>query len=200
MTPATKPTFYFIGITTGKSSIMQVFPEWARHLGLGDVKIKGIDLRPHDTVENYRSVVNLLKSDSLSRGALVTPHKLDLLAAARDLFDAVDPHAQLTEETSCLSKRGGRLICHAKDPISSGLALDGFLPPGHFTTGAEVFSMGAVGSTITLTCHLMKASRGANRPRRIVVSNRSQARLDPIRAIHEPRHRDRLRLCPCPAA
>ena len=30
--------------------------------------------------------------------------------------------AALMEETSCLSKRGGRLVCHAKDPISSGLA------------------------------------------------------------------------------
>lgn len=24
--PATRPTFYFIGVTTGKSSIMKVFP------------------------------------------------------------------------------------------------------------------------------------------------------------------------------
>ena len=42
--PATKPTFYFIGVTTGSSSIMRVFPEWAKYLGLGDVQIKGIDL------------------------------------------------------------------------------------------------------------------------------------------------------------
>lgn len=185
LTPATRPTFYFIGVTTGKSSIMQVFPEWARHLGLGDVVIKGIDLKPHDTVENYRAVVRFLKADPLSLGALVTTHKLDLFAACRDLFDVIDPHASLMQETSCLSKRDGRLICHAKDPISSGLALDGFLKPGHFTKGAEVFSMGAGGSTIALTWHLMQASRGADRPARIVVSNRSQARLDHIREIHE---------------
>ena len=184
--PATKPTFYFIGVTTGSSSIMRVFPEWAKYLGLGDVQIKGIDLVPHDTPERYRAVVEFIKNDPLSLGALVTTHKLDLYAAAKDMFDVIDPHARLMAETSCLSKRNGKLICHAKDPISSGLALDGFLPHEHFArTGAEVFSMGAGGSTIALTWHLMQKARGANRPSRIIVSNRSPARLDHIREIHE---------------
>ncbi|MCD1636408.1 shikimate dehydrogenase [Martelella mediterranea] len=183
--PATRPTFYFIGVTTGKSSIMKVFPKWARHLGI-DADIAGIDLVPHDSVENYRAVVDFIKNDPLSLGALVTTHKLDLYAAARDMFDEIGPHARLMSETSCLSKRDGKLICDAKDPISSGLALDGFLPPDHFArTGAAVFSMGAGGSTIALTWHLMQRARGENRPSRIIVSNRSAARLDHIREIHE---------------
>ena len=33
---ATQPTMYFIGVTTGSSSIMKVFPEWAKALGLKD--------------------------------------------------------------------------------------------------------------------------------------------------------------------
>ncbi|MFN5828217.1 MAG: shikimate dehydrogenase, partial [Rhodobacterales bacterium] len=159
MKPAGKATFWFIGVTTGQSSIMRVFPEWARHLGLGDVDIRGIDLVPHDRPERYREVVSFLKSDPLSRGALVTTHKLDLFAAARDMFDEIDPHAALMEETSCLSKRDGRFLCHAKDPISSGLAIDGFVPKGHFArTKAEVFSMGAGGSTIALTWHLSQSA------------------------------------------
>lgn len=185
MTPADRPTFWFIGVTTAQSSIMRVFPEWARHLGLGDVAMRGIDLIPHDRPDRYREVVAFLRDDPLSLGALVTTHKLDLFAAARDMFDVIDPHAALMEETSCLSKRDGRLICHAKDPISSGLALDGFLPPDHFArTGGAVFSMGAGGSTIALTWHLAQAARGANRPSRIIVSNRSKPRLDHLRAIH----------------
>lgn len=186
MTPADRPTLWFIGVTTAQSSIMRVFPEWARHLGLGDVSMRGIDLVPHDRPERYREVVAFLKSDPLSRGALVTTHKLDLFAAARDLFDEIDPHARLMDETSCLSKRDGRLVCHAKDPISSGLAIDSFVAEGHFgRTGAEVFSMGAGGSTIALTWHLAQASRGADRPSRVVVSNRSPARLAHLRAIHD---------------
>jgi shikimate 5-dehydrogenase len=89
-------------------------------------------------------------------------------------------------ETSCISKRDGNLICNAKDPISSGLSIDGFLPENHFAnTDAELFSMGAGGSTIALTWHLMQEIRGNNRPKRIFVSDRSAPRLAHIRKIHE---------------
>ena len=183
--PATQPTLYFIGVTTGSSSIMRVFPAWARHLGLNDAVIKGIDFPLHADPAAYREAVSFIKDDPLSMGALVTTHKIDLFEAAKDLFDVIDPHARLMGETSCLSKLDGKLVCHAKDPISSGLTLDGFLPADHFAkTGAEVLSMGAGGSTIALTWHLMRRQRGANVPARIVVTDRSQPRLDEIRRIH----------------
>lgn len=183
--PAERPTFYFIGVTTAQSSIMRVFPEWARHLGLGDVVIKGIDFQPHASAWEYREAVEFLKHDPLSLGALVTTHKIDLYAACRDLLDEIDPYAQIMGETSCLSKRNGKFICHAKDPITSGLAIDGFLHEQHFArTGAEVFSMGAGGSTIALTWHLMQKERGADRPSRVIVSNRSASRLEEIERIH----------------
>ncbi|MCW6508887.1 shikimate dehydrogenase family protein [Lichenifustis flavocetrariae] len=183
--PATQPTLYFIGVTTGQSSIMRVFPAWARHLGLKDAIIKGIDFPLHAEPGAYRAAVAFIKADPLSLGALVTTHKIDLFKACRDLFDSVDPHADLMDETSCLSKHDGKLVCHAKDPISSGLALDGFLPPDHFAiTGAEAFLIGAGGSAIALTWHLMRRERGPNAPSRIIVSDRSQSRLDEIRRIH----------------
>jgi shikimate 5-dehydrogenase len=185
LAPASAPTLYFFGVTTAKSSIMKVFPLWARHLGLAGAVIEGVDFPLHAPAEAYRSAVEFLKNDPLSLGALVTTHKIDLYRACRDQFDEIDPHAGFMGETSCLSKREGRLVCHAKDPTASGLALDGFLPERHFErSGAEVFSMGAGGSTIALTWHLMQASRGADRPARIVVSNRSPARLEEIRRIH----------------
>jgi len=184
--PATRPTLYFIGVTTAKSSIMKVFPAWAKFLGLKDAEIRGIDFRLHDDPAAYRAAVEFIRDDPLSMGALVTTHKIDLFAACRDLFDTIDPHAALMDETSCISKRDGRLVCHAKDPISSGLAIDGFLGDGYFArTGADLFSMGAGGSTIALTWHLMRRARGKDVPGRIVVSNRSQHRLDEIRRIHE---------------
>lgn len=182
---AQRPTFYFIGVTTAQSSIMRVFPEWAKHLGLGDVAMKGIDFKPHSSPQAYREAVEFIRDDPLSLGALVTTHKIDLYGACRDLFDEIDPHALMMGETSCLSKRDGKFVCHAKDPITSGFSLDGFLPPDHFArTGAEVFSMGAGGSTIALTWHLMQARRGANRPSHVIVSNRSVARLEEIERIH----------------
>lgn len=181
--PCTKPTLHFIGVTTGQSSIMKVFPAWARHLGLGDAAIRGIDFAPHSDPAAYREAVSFIRDDPLSLGALVTTHKIDLFHACHDLFDETDPFAGLMGETSCISKRGGALVCHAKDPISSGLAIDGFLAPDHFSrTDAHVVSMGAGGSTIALTWHLMQVRQ--DRPQRIVVTNRSQTRLDEIRHIH----------------
>lgn len=183
--PAEKPTMYFIGVTTARSSIMKVFPEWARHLGLGDCAIRGIDLIPHDAPERYRAVVRHIRDDALSLGALVTTHKIDLLKACRDQFDRLDEYAELMGEVSSLSKRGRELVGHAKDPISSGLALDAFLPARHWEeTGAEAFILGAGGSAIAITWHLMKPEHGANRPSRIVVANRSTPRLEEMKRIH----------------
>jgi shikimate 5-dehydrogenase len=183
-TPAARPTLYFIGVSTGQSSIMRVFPAWAAQLGL-DAEIKGIDFPPHAAPTAYRAAVEFIRDDPHSMGALVTTHKIDLFKACHDLFDMIDPHAAFMNETSCISKHDGELVCHAKDPISSGLSLDGFLPPDHFArTEADVFSMGAGGSNIALTWHLMRRERGADVPSRIIVSDRSQARLDEIARIH----------------
>ncbi|MEA4897145.1 MAG: shikimate dehydrogenase, partial [Christensenellaceae bacterium] len=86
---AEHPTMYFIGVTTGQSSIMRVFPKWAEALGL-DARIVGIDIAIHAPAEDYRAVVSFIKGDPLSLGALVTTHKIDLYAACRDMFDYLD--------------------------------------------------------------------------------------------------------------
>ena len=91
--PATRPTLYFIGVITGSSSIMQVFPAWAAHLGLHDATIRGIDFPLHAPAAAYQDAVAFLKADPLSRGALVTTHKLDLFAACSAQFDRIDPLA-----------------------------------------------------------------------------------------------------------
>jgi len=183
--PAEIPTIYFIGVTTGKSSIQTVFPKWAEELGLGDVRLQGIDLPPHAPAESYRQVVDFIANDPLSWGGLVTTHKIDLFNACSDMFDEVDRFAKMMGETSCLSKRDGQLICHAKDPISSGLALEAFLPPGYWEqTNADAFLMGAGGSTIAISWYLTQPEFGANRPARIVVTNRSPQRLESLKRIY----------------
>lgn len=182
---AAKATLYFIGMTTGKSSIMRVFPRWAEYLKLGEVAIQGIDCQWHDDPAVYRRAVEFIKADPRSLGALVTTHKIDLLTACRDQFEFLDPYARLMGEISCLSKRDGQLRGHAMDPITSGLALEAFLPTGHWeATGGEVFCLGAGGSAIAITSYLMDPKHGTNRPSRIVVANRSAPRLDEIREIH----------------
>ena len=91
----------------------------------------------------------------------------------------------MTGEISSISKRGGKLVGHAKDPITSGLALDAFLPENYWArTSAEAFVIGAGGSAIAVTWHMMRPDHGANRPAKIIVSNRSLPRLEEIRRLH----------------
>ena len=182
--PAVVPTIHFVGVTTGQSSIMTVFPRWAEALGLGNCAINGIDLPLHAPAAAYREVVSFICDDPHSLGALVTAHKIDLLHAAGDLIDELDPHAAALQEVSCLSKRGGKLIGHAKDPISARLALDAIVPDGHWQRpGGDAFLMGAGGAATAITWNLMQP--GAGRPGRIVVSDVDAARLDGLRRFHD---------------
>ncbi len=182
--PCTVPTLYFIGVTTGKPSIMKVFPRWSEILGLG-AAIAGWDAPIHAPAEIYRVIVDHIKQDVLSMGALVTTHKIDLLDAARNLFDYLDPYAQLCGEISCISKRDGRLEGYAKDPITSGLSWKAFVEPGYWgRTNAHVLCLGAGGSAVAISVFVSNLPDKADRPERFVVVNRSQPRLDTMRKIH----------------
>ncbi|HHW03313.1 MAG TPA: shikimate dehydrogenase [Thermoanaerobacterales bacterium] len=175
---ATQPTMYFIGVTTKQSSIMKVFPLWAEELGLKDALLKGIDMEIHADPEDYRKVVDFIKNDEKSLGALVTTHKIDLYNAAKDMFEYLDPYATAFGELSSISKKEGRLEGYAKDPISSGLALEAFLPADFWKNhGGEVFIMGAGGSSIAVTSYLINKKHNGNYPSKIIVSNRSKPRL-----------------------
>jgi len=168
-------------VTTGQSSIQRVFSRWAQELSI-DAELVGIDLPLHAEPQAYRRVVQFIAADELSRGALVTTHKLDLFESCRDLFDRVDPLAHLMQETSCLSKRGDDLVCHAKDPVSAGLALDAFLTPGRFREGAELLVLGAGGSALAITWHLHLPDRHDDVPRRTVITDLSSERLAGVHA------------------
>lgn len=176
---AIQPTMYFIGVTTTKSSIMKLFPLWAKELGLKDAVIKGIDIEIHAAPESYRNVVAFIKDDPLSLGALVTTHKIDLYNAAKDMFEYLDPHAKKYGELSSISKKGGRLEGYAKDPISSGLSMEAFIPENFWKDHeGEVLIMGAGGSALAITSYLAQEKHGDNVPQKIAIANRSQARLD----------------------
>lgn len=145
------------------------------------MRLVGADLPIHAPREQYRDLVQRIKSDGHARGALITTHKIDLFEACLDLFDKIDETADLCGETSCLSKRGGLLVAKATDPISAAKALGEFLPPDHFQrTGGDVLCLGAGGSAIAITLNLLRRYG----PARITVVNRSQGRLDAMRTVH----------------
>jgi shikimate dehydrogenase len=179
------PTMEFIGVTTGSSSIMKVFPRWAQVLDLGEARLKGRDLPLEAETDLYRQAVEQIRSDPLSMGALVTTHKINLLAAARDLFEELDPYARLCEEVSCISKRDGRVIAHAKDPITAGRSLRALLGPGYFRrTGGEVLCLGAGGAGTAISVYLVEGQTPADPPSRIVMVDKSHESLDALRRVH----------------
>ncbi|MGQ9623238.1 MAG: shikimate dehydrogenase family protein [Candidatus Caldatribacteriaceae bacterium] len=181
---ATQPTMYFIGVTTSQSSIMKLFPLWAQELGLKDAVLKGIDIEIHAPREIYREVVSFIKEDPLSLGALVTTHKIDIYEAAKDLFDYLDPYAQLFGELSSISKNDGCLEGHAKDPISSGLAMEAFIPPNFWREHkGEVLIMGAGGSARAIAAYLFNPKKKDNMPAKLYVTNRSTPRLETMREL-----------------
>lgn len=186
---ASAPTIYFIGVTTEQSSIMRVFPKWADFLGLYGSVIKGIDFQPHSCAEAYREAVTFIKNDPLSLGALVTTHKIDLYETCKDLFDYVDPYAQKLGEVSSISKRDGKLCAHAKDPISSGLAMEHFVPDNYWSDyDGEVLLLGAGGSTLAMSVYFAQENHKSNVPKRIIIANRSVPRLASAKAILEGIH------------
>lgn len=188
---ATTPTMYFIGVTTGQSSIMNVFPKWAEKLNLKNAVIKGIDFAPHSSAEEYREAVMFIKNDPLSMGALVTTHKIDLFNTCRDLFEYIDPYAEKLGEVSSISKSGGKLCAHAKDPISSGLALEHFVPENYWADyHGDVLLLGAGGSSLAMSVYFAQKKFGSNVPEKIIIANRSIPRLASAKAILDGIHPD----------
>ncbi|MBN2044599.1 MAG: hypothetical protein JW757_06240 [Anaerolineales bacterium] len=179
-----EPTFYFIGVTTGSSSIKKVFPLWMEVMGCPEVVLEGIDHKIHDDPENYRKSVAQIKYDPNSLGALVTTHKMNVYTAANDMFDYFDPYAQTTGELSCISKKDGQLRGHAKDPITAGLSLEAIIDPGYFgETGGEVLCLGAGGSAVATLLYLINKKDPTDRPSKFIAVNRSPGKLDHMRKM-----------------
>ena len=179
--------FVFIGVTTGSSSIMKLFPRWRDLLDLGpDVEISGRDIALGAPPGEYRAAVTELRDDPAALGALVTTHKIDLYEAARDLFDSTDELAELSGELSCIASRDGRLLGWAKDPIAAGRSLERILPDEHFRSGGgHVLCMGAGGSGTAIALYLCTRRPHGDVPARVVVSDPSEGRLERLRALVE---------------
>jgi shikimate dehydrogenase len=171
--------FGFIGVTATRSSINRVFPRWAEVLDLGAVVFDPVDLPVGADPARYEEVVDRIADDPEHVGALVTTHKVRLLDATRNRFASLDRFATLLGEISCISKRGGELHGAAKDPVTSGAALDAFVPPRHFgISGGHVLCLGAGGSGLAITVNLLTREDPADRPDRIVLVNRGLERLE----------------------
>jgi shikimate 5-dehydrogenase len=172
----------FIGVTTGSSSIMRVFPLWADALRLPTQRLVGHDVALNAAPGEYRRLIDRIHHDPRHRGALITTHKMAVYAAAADMFDELDDLALRFGEVSSVAKRAERLTGAAKDPVTVVSALDELVPSDHFRgTGAAALVIGAGGSGNALSYQL--ATR-EDSPSRIVVVSTDNASLRHARDLH----------------
>lgn len=171
---ATRPTMYFIGVTTGSSAIHRVFEAWRPVLGLEHVDLVGIDVPVGAPEEEYRRVVEHLRDDPLSCGALVTTHKLDLYATCSDLLVGVDEDARRLAEVSALVAADGQIRGRALDTVTSALALRSIVP---ILRGRDMLVLGAGGAALAL-CDYLAHRAGEDVPRRVHVTDVDPARLE----------------------
>jgi shikimate 5-dehydrogenase len=168
---------YFVGVSTGASSIQRIFPQWVRLAGVPDAALVGLDLAVGAPPQAYRDAAARMKEDPDCRGALVTTHKVSLFRHAGDLFDAFDDDARLLGEVSCVVCRNGRLEGHAIDTLTGELSLRALLRGETFA--GEVLIMGAGGAGLALAVVL----RRHHQPARLILTDVSSARLREIAGL-----------------
>lgn len=169
----------FVGVSTGQSSIMRVFPRWSDLLGL-DADLVGLDIPLDAPRERYRSAMRELRDDPACRGALVTTHKIAVFDAAADLFSGFDEFALACGEVSSVSVSHGRLHGAAKDPITAGLSMEEFLAPTHFADGAEVLCLGGGGAGTAIAWYL---AQRPDRPAAMRFVDRDARRLEHLEKV-----------------
>ena len=178
--------FWFIGVTTGQSMIMRLFPIWAEVLGIQETRMHGVDLPPGVEGTKVRETILELRDNPDVLGALVTTHKLAVWEEASDLFAEVDEHAKRLQEISCISKdRNGQLVGHAKDPITSGKAMGFILEENHWQTHpqAEALVLGCGGAGTAIIEQLLSGEEGKT-PEKIIGLEHNEGRLETVSYTH----------------
>ena len=170
---------YFVGVSTGHSSIMVIFPAWAKVLGT-DATIHGIDLPLTASADEIRGVIDTMAADPQAAGALVTTHKASMFESAADRFTEIDTWGRLCREISCIAVRDGALLGWAKDPITSRQAYTWLLGEHPWRDDpSDVVCLGAGGAGLALTVAILGAP---DQPRRYLLVDRDPARLAIARA------------------
>lgn len=176
----------FIGVTTGQSTINQLFPLWTAELGLRGAELRGIDLPVDAPADAYRDAVLRVRDNVEYAGALVTTHKLAIFRSSADLFAELAPDARRLREISCIARRPAGLAGYAKDPTTVALALDMLLQLDHFAAGGHVLCLGAGGAGTALALCLRTRRLKGGQPERIVLADVKADRLAAVAELDLP--------------
>ena len=180
----TEPTMLFVGVSTSKSFVQRVFPEWTRIIG-HKARLQGIDLEINSGKTAYQQLADTVKANKKILGALVTSHKANLFEHAAEVFEEIGPNALALREICAIYKIAGKLACEATDPLAVQQVLNRLTPQGYWhKTAANALILGAGGAGVALAYSLL--SKGEDSPSRILITEVNPARVDSARAILSP--------------
>lgn len=167
---------YFIGVDTRASSSHRYFPRWAEIVGAPGATLEGLDAPAGASGSQIRSMVERVRDDGASRGALVTTHKVAVYDAAQDLFAEFNDDAQLLSEVGCIVRRSEAAL--------AGIAVDTTscaLPMRDIPTPTDVLIFGAGGAGRAIAVYLQRHRT----PRRIVLTDTDSRRREETRRVVE---------------
>jgi shikimate 5-dehydrogenase len=152
-------TIEFIGVSTAGSLIHEVFPRWARVLGV-DAAVAGVDVPRDAAPTRLREVLEAIRADRDCLGAVITSHKTAIFHEVGDVFESLDPLAASCREINSVRNDRGLLHGYARDPISVGQVTDAIWPE----LDADLLCIGSGGTAIALARHLLeRGQRGSMR-------------------------------------
>ena len=172
----TKPTMFFIGVTTHNSFINTVFNEWLNIIGK-DAELIGVNLDLNCPNEDYVKIVSFIKNNPFVLGALVTTHKVNLYNSTFHLFDFLPNTCKEFREIGCIYKSDNKLTAEVTDIISVRLALTSFLSNNYFLhIKSEFCILGAGGAGIALAYRILTDKN--HKPNKLIITDISSERIE----------------------
>ena len=187
--------FYFIGVTTKQSAMVQILPLWSEALNI-KLALIGVDLALDASSSQYCEAVARIKDDPDAIGSVVTTHKMKVFEHAFSLFDKFDSLAEVTKEVCSITRRAGVLEGLAgTDCLSTTHGLSDILGIKYWqshTSDVVCFGAGGVARSIALSllCDFQTESPFSNLkeylPKRLVFVDINLAQLQSIKDLMAP--------------
>jgi len=172
----TKPTMFFIGVSTHNSFVNEVFQDWVKIIDK-DAEIIGVNLKVDCNENEYIKIVSFIKSQPLALGSLVTTHKVRLYNSTKHLFDSVSKNCSEFEEIGAIYKNGNLLLGEVTDIYTTEAALQQFLPLNYFkNNNSDCCILGAGGAGLALAYNIL--TNKSSLPNRVILTDINKKRLD----------------------
>lgn len=177
----TKPTMFFIGVSTDKSFVNDVFADWIKIIDR-DAELIGVNLDVNCNSNEYLKIVNYIKNQPLALGSLVTTHKVRLYNSTNHLFDCLSDSCKEFEEIGAIYKKGNSLCGEVTDIFTTKSALNQFLPVEYFkTTSTDCCILGSGGAGLALAYNIL--AQKDSLPQRLILTEVNKSRIENSQTI-----------------